>query len=604
MSVFDIITLLGGLALFLYGMRIMGNGLKEGSTETLKRVLLKVTNNPLKGFLVGMMITAIIQSSTATIVITSGLVGAGIISLHQSVGIILGANVGTTVTGQIIRLLDVDSSGANWLNFFKPSTLAPLAAIIGIVILMGFADKKKNLATIGTIAMGFGILFTGLLTMTDSVKVLSQSESFQQLFFKIGDNPVLGYLLGAGVAFVLQSSSATIGILQALSITGAFAFKGTFPIIVGVYLGDCATTAIVCSIGAKADAKRTGIIHIMFNLTETILIFLGVFLFRKLGLLGSIWDMTMTSGTIANTNTVFNISCALLLLPCAGIYEKLSRIIIKDDPVRGTSIDKELALLDEKLFSSPALALEASHKALCSMMKLAQEGVLNALTVLSGEYNQEAIDIINENEENIDHLADAVDNYLMKLSPGVPSGSNNDLLNYYLQCLGEIERIGDYAVNLTENASELREGNGKFSETAKQELLISAGLIREILENAYVAFSKCDADAARGIEPLEEVVDDMVENLRSRHIQRLRDGQCQMYAGLEFLDVLVNVERIADQCSNIGIYTIALLDEAVKANHHEYIHTLHQGSNQFFNDRYNEKHKQYFDALKNLYENE
>lgn len=599
MNIFNIITLLGGLALFLYGMRIMGDGLKEGSTDTLKNAILKVTNNPIKGFLVGLLLTAIIQSSTATIVITSGLVGAGIITLHQSLGIILGANVGTTVTGQIIRLLDVDASGAEWLNIFKPSTLAPIAAIIGIVCIMALS-KKKNGNTIGTIAMGFGILFTGLLSMTGAVEPLSQSPEFQALFTNIGDNPVLGYLIGAGVAFVLQSSSATIGVLQALAVTGALKFNSTFPIIIGVYLGDCVTTAIVCSIGAKADAKRTGIIHILFNLCETALIAIVMLILHKTGALDSMWNMTMTSGTIANTHTIFNLSCAVLLLPLAGFYEKLSCKIIKDDKVIGTSIDAELKLLDDKLFASPALALKAAHTALNSMAKLAQEGVINALQVLSGEFNQEAIDVIEENEKNIDRLADEVDNYLMKLSPHVPSGHHNDVLNYYIQCLSEFERIGDYAVNLTENATELRSKGEVFSPFAKEELAIASEAIRDILAHAYAAFSRRDATEARIIEPIEEVVDDMVETLRAGHIKRLREGTCIMYAGLEFLDALVSIERVADQCSNIGIYTVALLDEHVRNNHHEYIHELHQGTNEFFNEQYNEKREYYFGELNSL----
>ena len=265
MTIFNVISLFGGLALFLYGMRLMGNGLKESSSGALKTAMEKVTNNSAVGFLLGLIVTAIIQSSTATIVLTSGLVGAGVITLHQSIGVVLGANVGTTITGQIIRLLDLNGSGgASWVDIFKPSTLAPLAAIIGILMIM--AVKTKHSGVIGQIAMGFGILFTGLMNMTAAVSPLSSSESFARMFVGLSDTPVLGFLAGTGVAFLIQSSSATIGILQALSTTGALTFGAVYAIIIGVNIGDCVTTAIVCSIGSKADAKRTGIVHILFNI--------------------------------------------------------------------------------------------------------------------------------------------------------------------------------------------------------------------------------------------------------------------------------------------------------------------------------------------------
>ena len=283
MNVFDVISLLGGLAMFLYGMRLMGDSLKENSSGALKLAMEKVTNNPLKAFILGVLVTALIQSSTATIVITAGLVGAGILTLHQSLGIIVGANVGTTVTGQIIRLLDVDSSGAEWLRFFQPSTLAPIALIFGMVLIMG--GFVKNSKSVGNIAIGFGILFSGLLNMTGAVDSLAQSGIVERLFSGLGENPLLGYITGAGVAFMLQSSSATVGILQAFSSSGLLTFKAIYAVIVGIYLGDCVTTAIVCSIGAKAEARRVGIVNILFNLSETVLVLVGVAIAHRLGLL-------------------------------------------------------------------------------------------------------------------------------------------------------------------------------------------------------------------------------------------------------------------------------------------------------------------------------
>ena len=306
MNIFNVITLFGGLAMFLYGMRMMGDGLKNSSSGTLKKAMERITGTPIKAFLLGLTVTAVVQSSTATIVLTSGLVGAGIISLGQSLGIIIGANVGTTITGQIIRLLDLNSSGTWFLQFLKPSTLAPLALIIGIVIIMGM--KSSDSAKIGHIIIGFGILFSGLLTMTDAVSVLSDSGIVERLFSVLGENPLLAYLSGAGVAFALQSSSATIGILQAFSTSGQLTFGEIYTVLVGVYLGDCVTTAIVCNIGAKPDAKRVGVVNILYNLSKSALILLVVTIIHKAVLLDCIWNQSIYYGGIANTNKVFNLA--------------------------------------------------------------------------------------------------------------------------------------------------------------------------------------------------------------------------------------------------------------------------------------------------------
>ncbi len=597
MTIFNIITLFGGLALFLYGMRLMGDGLKKGSSDAFKSAMEKVTNNPLVGFLLGLGVTAVIQSSTATIVLTSGLVGAGILSLHQSIGVILGANVGTTVTGQIIRLLDVNASDTSLLNFFKPSTLAPLASIIGILFIMAVKGRKSD--TVGSITMGFGILFTGLLSMTAAVSPLSESETFANMFFQLSDKPVLGFLLGAGVAFLLQSSSATIGILQAISTTGALTFSSVYAIIIGVNIGDCVTTAIVCSIGSEADAKRTGVIHILFNIAGSVLVILGLMVLRGFGVLDPLWDKVLTSGGIANVHTVFRLVSAVVLLPVCSRFEKLSRKLVKDDVQIGENVDHELSLLDEKFFTSPAIALSGAGEAITTMARLARSGVMNAMNVLE-KFDRHTVDIICENEEHIDKLADHVDNYLIRLSPNVPTGHSNDLLNYYIQCFGEFERIGDHAVNLTENAQEFIERNASLSPVARQELAVLTEALGEILDYTYSAFGATDYDAARKIEPVEEVVDDLVATLRSNHIHRVRDGQCTVYAGLTFLDILVNVERIADQCSNVGVFTLSMFDKHIMNNHHDYIHELHQGKDPVFNRAYQETHDKYFGELKRI----
>ena len=597
MTIFNIITLFGGLALFLYGMRLMGDGLKRGSSDAFKSAMEKVTNNPLVGFLLGLGVTAVIQSSTATIVLTSGLVGAGILSLHQSIGVILGANVGTTVTGQIIRLLDVNASDTSLLNFFKPSTLAPLASIIGILFIMAVKGRKSD--TVGSITMGFGILFTGLLSMTAAVSPLSESETFANMFFQLSDKPVLGFLLGAGVAFLLQSSSATIGILQAISTTGALTFSSVYAIIIGVNIGDCVTTAIVCSIGSEADAKRTGVIHILFNIAGSVLVILGLMVLRGFGVLDPLWGKVLTSGGIANVHTVFRLVSAVVLLPVCSRFEKLSRKLVKDDVQIGENVDHELSLLDEKFFTSPAIALSGAGEAITTMARLARSGVMNAMNVLE-KFDRHTVDIICENEDHIDKLADHVDNYLIRLSPHVPTGHSNDLLNYYIQCFGEFERIGDHAVNLTENAQEFIERNASLSPVARQELAVLTEALGEILDYTYSAFGATDYDAARKIEPVEEVVDDLVATLRSNHIHRVRDGQCTVYAGLTFLDILVNVERIADQCSNVGVFTLSMSDKHIMNNHHDYIHELHQGKDPVFNRAYQETHDKYFGELKRI----
>ncbi|MBR5641484.1 MAG: Na/Pi cotransporter family protein, partial [Firmicutes bacterium] len=452
MSIFNVITLLGGLAMFLYGMRLMGDGLKESSSGTLKVAMEHVTNNPFKAFLLGLAVTAIIQSSTATIVITSGLVGAGIITLRQSLGVIVGANVGTTVTGQIIRLLDVDDSATSWLQFFKPSTLAPLALIIGMLLIMGL--KFRNSSRIGNIAIGFGILFSGLMNMTNSVTSLTDSGLFEQLFQRMGDNPVLGYLTGAGIAFLLQSSSATIGILQAFSMTGLLAWNAIYAVIVGIYLGDCVTTAIVCWIGAKADARRVGMVNILYNLSKSAIVLIVVTIVHRMGLLDGLWTRTVNSGIVADTNTIFNLACALLLLPMLPVYEKMSRRIVKDDPVKPSKYDELLEALSPAFFQTPALALRSCYNALMAMFTAARANIEKAMDLLH-VYDENVVEEIKEEEENIDMLNDEVSNYLIALSPHIKEDYQVRILNEYYKVVTEFERLSDHAMNIAEMAQDL-----------------------------------------------------------------------------------------------------------------------------------------------------
>ncbi len=594
MTVFNFISLFGGLALFLYGMRLMSRGLEQGSSGALKSAMEKLTTSPVGAFFLGLAATAAIQSSTATIVLTSGLVAAGVISLHQSLGIIIGANVGTTVTGQIIRLLDLNTSAASWLNLFKPDTLAPIAAIVGILFIMAFRFRNSQRA--GTIVMGFAILFTGLVNMTGAVKPLSESAAFGQLFLTLADKPVLGYLAGMAVAFSIQSSSAAVGILQALSTTGRLSFSAIYSVIIGIYLGDCVTTAIVCSVGARADAKRTGIVHILFNLSGTVLVLVVVTVLHRLGVFGSFWTSPITSGGIANTHTIFKLAGAVLLLPVCGIFENLSRKIIPDDKRAPRRDELDLQVLDENLFEAPELALSAVKRVVAEMCSLAVANVERGFAALL-EFDQAAIDRVGEDEELIDSLADHAGDYMVRLSPHMSTGKASDRLSYYIKCVDEFERIGDHAVNLTESACELHDRALRFSPGAQEELRLLREIIAEILDKAEKSFVNADKTEARGIEPLEEVVDELVALMRNRHLKRLRSGECSVNDGFIFQDILVNAERISDQCSNLGVHTVSLMDAAVAAMEHDYILHLHQGEDEAYNAEYAAVRKRYLDRL-------
>lgn len=596
MTIFNIISLLGGLALFLYGMRIMGNGLSQSSSDAFKNAVKRVTNNPFAGFLVGLVLTAVIQSSTATIVITSGLVGAGLMTFKQSIGIVLGANVGTTVTGQIIRLLDLNASEGSIVNFFKPQTLAPLAAVIGIVFIMFL--KGKNSSTVGQIAMGFGILFTGLLNMTAAVSPLSEAPWFANLFQNVSDKPVLGFLAGVAVAFLIQSSSAAIGILQALSTTGVLSFSSIYSIIIGIYIGDCVTTAIVCSIGAKADAKRTGVAHILFNLCVVVLVTAGVAICHGAGLLDTLWSRPITSGGIANTHTIFRICCAIIILPFTGLLAKASQKIVKDDAENVTDGRfKDVELLDEALFRSPALALDSVHKALIHVASVAEENYHMANSLIFN-YNEESEKKIYDGEAFINFMTDHLSAYLVKLSKKV-SGSISDEVNYNIKCVLEFERIGDLSINLVENARELKSKNMQLSDIAKREMMVLHNALSEVLDYAIASYRDKSPVTGARIEPVEEVVDELVEDLRKRHVQRLQNGECNVIAGSTFLDMLVNLERMSDQCANIGVYTIALFDKYIAEDQHSYLKSLHAGQSEDFNRAYEEAREKYMTILNN-----
>lgn len=602
MSIFDFLTLFGGLAMFLYGMRLMGDGLKESSSGTLKKAMESVTNNPIKAFLLGLGITAIIQSSTATIVITSGLVGAGLMTLHQSLGIIIGANVGTTVTGQIIRLLDLDTGGGatSWLQLFKPSSLAPIALIIGIVLIMG--GRFKSSRQIGNIAIGFGILFSGLINMTSAVSVLTESGMVEGLFTSLGNNPVLGYLTGAGVAFVLQSSSATIGILQAFSASGMLTFKAVYPVIVGVYLGDSVTTGIVCFIGASAEQKRVGIVNILFNIGKMALILVGVTVLHQFGVLDGIWDKVVNSGMIANANTVFNLAASILLFPVVGVFERTSIRMVPDDKEKPNKYQDKLDALSPAFFDTPALALRSCYDILLTLFRSSRDNVEKAFGLLEN-YDEKVYEEILEEEKNIDLITDRVSRYIVEFLPHVGGEQNAAILNQYYKVVTDFERIGDHAVNIADNANGLHSKQRKFTDAAMKELHILEDLLREILDEVDRAFEKRNVDAAFNIEPLQEVASEMVNKLKRHHLDRMGSGECDIYVDANFENLMSDMKRIADVSTNIGEAILVRVYPELADNEHIYFTALRSGKNERFNKAFNEAHEKYTERFRNLDEN-
>ena len=602
MTIFDFLTLFGGLAMFLYGMRLMGDGLKESSSGTLKKAMESVTNNQVKAFLLGLGITAIIQSSTATIVITSGLVGAGLLTLHQSLGIIIGANVGTTVTGQIIRLLDLDTGGGatSWLQLFKPSSLAPIALIIGIVLIMG--GRFKSSRQLGNIAIGFGILFSGLINMTSAVSVLTESGMVEGLFTGLGNNPVLGYLTGAGVAFVLQSSSATIGILQAFSASGMLTFKAVYPVIVGVYLGDSVTTGIVCFIGASAEQKRVGIVNILFNIGKMALILIGVSVLHQFGFLDGIWDKVVNSGMIANANTIFNLAASILLFPVIGLFERTSIRLVPDDKEKPNKYQDKLDALSPTFFDTPALALRSCYDILLTLFRSSRSNIEKALGLLEN-YDEKVYEEIMEEEKNIDLITDRVSRYIVEFLPHVGDEQNAAILNQYYKVVTDFERLGDHAVNIAETAGDLHSKQRKFTDTAMKELYILEDLLREILDEVDLAFEKRNVDAAFNIEPLQEVASETVSKLKRHHLDRMSRGECDIYVDANFENLMSDMKRIADVSTNIGEATLVRVNPELADNEHTYFTTLRSGKNEKFNKAYNEAHEKYTERFHNLEEN-
>ena len=591
-----IIQLLGGLAMFLYGIEVMGDGLKNSSGEALKRVLEKVTSNVVLGVLTGALVTAVIQSSTATIVLTVALIGAGVLNLKQAVSIVMGANIGTTVTAQIIRLGSIESDGSFLLWLFDTDTLAPIALIAGIVLLMFI--KRKSAKPIADICLGFGILFIGLNLMSDGVKPLIGTDAFTA-FVQFLSNPLFGILVGLVLTVIIQSSSATVGMLQTVaSVPGSgITFAMAYPVIMGINLGTCVTTAMVCSIGSSKDSKRTGVVHIAFNTIGTILFLVVMTVMQKLSVFGAeYWLREVDSGVIANFQTVFNLLTAVVLVPFSGGMVKLSTLIVKDEPEKPHR-HPELHALDPKLYISPAVAVAEATKAVAFMGGLARDNFVRCCEVLiKGDESQ--LDLIESEEECLDQFADRSDRFLIGLNKAAETEMDDLQVDMLLQTVPSFERIGDYGTNLVELAQRMKDEGCTFSDSAKQELRVICQAVQEVLDLTVNAFANNDQNAAKLVEPLEETIDDMVLMLRDRHTKRLKNEECSISSGLVFMETLTHLERASDHCSSIAVMMLARTNEEILHNHYDYLRELHEGGDKGYKEERNRRREQYINALK------
>lgn len=590
-----IVQLLGGLAMFLYGIEVMGDGLKNSSGAALKRVLEKVTGNVIMGVLTGALVTAVIQSSTATIVLTVALIGAGVLNLKQAVSIVMGANIGTTVTAQIIRLSSIDAGDNIFLMLFDTDTLAPIALIVGIILLMFIKTSKSK--SVGDIFVGFGVLFIGLNLMTDGVKPLIGTEAFT-MFLGVLSNPILGILVGLILTVIVQSSSATVGMLQTVAAIPAsgITFAMAYPVIMGINLGTCVTTAMVCSIGSSKDAKRTGIVHIAFNTIGTVLFMIAMSILQHNQVFGAeFWTGTVDSGGIANFQTVFNLITAVVLIPFAGVLVKLSTLFVKEEKAPAP-LHPELLTLDEKLYISPSVAVNEATKAVAAMGELARENFSVSCKQFE-KFDVAGHQSIFDNEDCLDKFADRADNFLVGLSKVVESKEDDLQLDMLMQTVPNFERVGDYATNMVELAQNLQEQETGFSDDAKKELALLIAAVNEVLEITVNAFANNDNEAAKAIEPLEETIDDMVMILRDRHTKRLKAGVCSIGSGLVFMEMLTYFERAADQCSSIAVMMLARNNESILKNHYDYLREIHEGNDAAYREEMERRRQQYIAPL-------
>ena len=573
MDIFDVLTMIGGLSLFLFGMNIMGEALERAAGNSLRSLLGKLTTNRMLGFLTGMAVTAVIQSSSATTVMVVGFVNSGLLSLGQAINVIMGANVGTTVTSWILSLSGIES-GNLFVQLLKPTSFTPVLALIGIVYYMFIKDNSKK--DIGLILLGFATLMFGMDTMSGAVNGLKNVPQFQQLFL-LFTNPVLGVIAGAVLTAIIQSSSASVGILQALSSTGSVTYAAAIPIIMGQNIGTC-VTAMISSVGATKNAKRTAFVHLLFNIIGTV-VGLVLFLLARAMFNPAILGEGATHFGIAICHTIFNILCTAILLPSGSLLEKLVCKIVPD--AKEAEVVSEL---DERLFATPSIALDRS-RVLTGEMAEAAALTLDGATKCLLNYTPELAQQVRDLEEKTDHYEDILATYLVKLSALKISPSDSNRAAMLLKSLNDFERIGDHALNLLESAEELQEKELSLSEAAKRELSVLVSAVGEIIELSFSAFYHSDLQKAYMVEPLEQVIDDLKEKMRLHHILRLQQGSCSIETGFVWSDLLTALERIGDHCSNIAGSVIDMAHHDM--NTHEALRSA-RVENENFGDQYKE----------------
>lgn len=569
----------GGLALFLYGMHVMGDGLEKQAGGKLKTILEKLTANPVKGFLLGAAVTAVIQSSSATTVMVVGFVNAGIMKLSQAIGIIMGANVGTTITSWILSLTGLQGDSF-WIQLLKPTSFSPIIAFFGIILIM--FSKKEGKKDLGSTLVGFAVLMFGMEQMSGAVEPLADVPEFTSILL-LFSNPLLGVLCGAILTAVIQSSSASVGILQALSATGSVTYSSAIPIILGQNIGTC-VTALISSIGANKNARRAAVVHLYFNLIGTGL-FLAVFYLLNGFLHFSFYDQSIDRLGIAVVHTCFNLLSTLTLLPFTKLLEKLAYLTIRD-----TANDENFQILDERFLASPAVAIHQCQKMAISMARLAQNSLYQAIGLI-GAYDEKIAHSIEEGEDQIDMYEDKLGTYLVRLSSKNLTMEESREISKLLHVIGDFERIGDHAVNILKSAKEMQVKKYVFSGQAQQEISIISSAIEEIVDLATNAFVKNDLYLASKVEPLEQVVDSLKDELRNRHVQRLQNGECTISNGFIFSDLITNYERVADHCSNIGVCILRIAEDSFDT--HEYLNHVKDGHDDTFENRYNRYKEKY-----------
>ena len=569
-DVLSIVQMIGGLALFIYGMTTMGKGLERAAGSKLEKTLEKMTGNVFTALIMGMVVTMVIQSSSATTVMVVGFVNAGIMTLKQSVGVILGANIGTTVTAQILRLSGGDGSGNLFMDLLKPKNLAYIIVLVGVIIMM--LAKKRRTRDIADIFTGFGILFIGMAVMEGAVAPLADLPQFADLFAAIS-NPVLGVVVGAGVTAIIQSSSASVGILQALSTTGAITYSAAIPIILGQNIGTC-ITAFLSSLGGSKNARRTAMVHFYFNLIGSIAFLVAIYAVQyAVGF--SFWENPIDKGGIANFHTLFNVTCTLLFLPFTGLLVKLAKWSVPT----GETQEDPLAKLEPRFLTTPALALDQAQRCIADMGEAAKSNFHLAVDPMFGG-SAASEEIFREHEAFLDRAEVEIGRYLTTMH-NVRSVDQRRQSAEMMHSLSDFEKIGDYAQNIFDRADEFRQAGLSFSATAMNELHAMTDAVSEVLDMTVEAYVTQSVSLARSVEPLEEVVDTMKEQLKSRHIERLGEGGCTMQTGIHFLDIVHDLEKISDHCSNIAIYTIQLVEGAEEFDTHAYAKAEFKSGPQF-----------------------